>query len=240
MSSNFSNLEYLYNHLPGRVRRDDDGLFLKRYLTFFGVTLDQWDAILDNFYTLIAAATTTGEFAQWWLWSLFGWSWFPSWYTLARQRSLYGNFTYHLARRGTAIGIETFLKEFSINARAFVRPQYFGDFVWGEGGWTITDALGVAVQVYSLNDEVNLDIGTSGFGELVWGEGLYRETTATLTTREIEDLLRWEWPNGQRLMVEYAVFEPVSGPEAWDSQEPVLDETVVPNEVSGIVTEGLD
>lgn len=26
----FSNLDYLYNHLPGRVRRDDDDVFLYR------------------------------------------------------------------------------------------------------------------------------------------------------------------------------------------------------------------
>ena len=58
----FSNLEYLYEHLPARFRRDDDDLFLKRFLSFFGEQLDKFDGDLDHLYQSIAPATASEEF----------------------------------------------------------------------------------------------------------------------------------------------------------------------------------
>src|SRR5215471_3199668 len=101
MSSSFSNGDYLYAHLPARVRRDDPNLFVKRFSQFFGTTMDGWDAIVDNFYQSIDPSTASEEFINWWLWALFGWSWYPSWFTLARKRALYAAFATHLAKRGT-------------------------------------------------------------------------------------------------------------------------------------------
>ena len=233
----FRTLDYLYEHLPARVRRDDADLFVKHFLQFFGETLDDWDEVYETFYQKINPQTAPENFIDFWLWALFGWSWVPEWFTLARKRQLYADFTTHLARRGSRRGIEEFLKAFSIYTRVYNRPQYWGEFVWGEGGWTITNALGVVVQISHLADEVNPDLHSntqsSGWGEYVWGEGYIAETRATLTTREIEDLIRFEWPNGQCVMVEYQVRRNVAGVEAWDSDEPIFNEDIVPGENSG-------
>lgn len=233
----FSNLDYLYNHLPARVRRDDDGLFLKRFLQFFGETLDEWDEVYETFYQKINPETAPEEFINFWLWALFGWSWFPKWFTLARKRQLYADFAQHLARRGTKLGIERFLKAFSIYARVYNRPQYWGEFVWGESGYTITDALGVVVNVSHLADEVNKDVQATAFwGEFAWGEGCLRDTEPTLARKEIEDLIRFEWPNGHRVMVDYQIRRNVAGVEAWESDQPVFNEDIVPDENSGTIT----
>lgn len=232
----FSNLEYLYQHLPGRVRRDDADLFLKRFLQFFGLTLDEWDELYENFYQQINPETASEPFINFWLWALFGWSWFPKWFTLARKRQLYADFAQHLARRGTPPGVEGFLRAFSIHARHYREPEYWGQFVWGEGGYTITEALGNVVQVSRLTDEVNKDVRGMSWGEMVWGEGYFRETEATLTRKEIEDLIRFEWPNAQQMMIAYQVRRDVAGVEAWDSDEPILNEEIVPDENSGAIT----
>jgi phage tail-like protein len=233
----FNNLGYLYNHLPARVRRDDDGLFLQRFLQFFGTTLDEWDEVYETFYQEINPETASEEFIDFWLWALFGWSWFPRWFTLARKRQLYADFARHLARRGTKRGIEELLRAFSTYARVSNGPQYWGAFVWGEGGYTITDALGLVVEISHLADEVNKDAQAMGsWGEFAWGEGCFREVEATLTRREIEDLIRFEWPNGHRVMVAYRVRRNVAGVEAWDSDEPIFNEDIVPDENSGFNT----
>lgn len=225
----FSNLEYLYSHLPARYRRDDEGLLLKRFLTFTGEQLDKWDDDLDTFFEKINPETAPEAFIDWWLWALFGWTWFPEWFSLARKRQLFADFTTHLARRGTARGIEEWLRAFSIHARVFNRPLYWGEFYWGgEQPWTITDALGIAVQVWHLADEVNHDVNGQAWGSVVFGEGYVRETKATLTKREMEDLLRYVAPNGQRTMVEYVTPDIVSGPYAWNATEPILREDVIP------------
>jgi len=239
MSSRFSNGEYLYAHLPARVRRDDLSLFVKRFSQFFGATMDGWDAIGDNFYQSIDPSTASEEFINWWLWALFGWSWYPSWFTLARKRALYAAFATHLAKRGTPVGTEEWLAAFSIYAREFARPTYWGEFVWGEpvgeGAWTITDALVIVVQIYQVNDEVNSDVRGMSWGEMVWGEGYFRDVGQTLTQPEIESLVRYVWPNGHRLMIEYVVFPTVSV-EAWDSAKPILNESQVPDEIGGTIT----
>jgi phage tail-like protein len=232
----FSNLEYLYQHLPGRMRRDDADLFLKRLLQFFGTTLDAWDQQYDHFYQEINPQTASEEFIDFWLWALFGWSWYPKWFTLARKRQLFADFAQDIARRGTPKGIEGFLRAFSIYARHYRKPQYWGEFVWGEPEWTITDALGNVVQISHLADEVNNDVQGMAFGEFVWGEGYTRDVEPTLTNKEIEDLIRYEWPNGQQMMIEYQVRRNVAGLEAWDSDQPILNEDIVPDENSGAIT----
>jgi hypothetical protein len=212
--------------------------FLRRFLLFFGLTLDRWDLTFDRFYQLIEPATAPEAWINFWLWALFGWSWFPTWFTLARKRQLYADFTTHLARRGTKRGIEEFLKAFSVFVRVSNRPQYWGQFVWGAKGYSITDALLIVAQVSHLADEVNKDVRGMAWGQFVWGQGnYYRDCKPTLTRREIEDLLRFEWPDGQRMMVEYQIRRNVAGPESWDSTEPVLNEDFVPDENSGYVTQ---
>lgn len=231
-----NNLNYLYQNLPARVRRDDDGLFLKRLCQVFGITLDEWDQVYETFYQKINPETAPEEFIDFWLWALFGWSWYPKWFTLARKRQLYADFARHLARRGTKLGIEEFLKAFSVHVRVSNRPQFWGEFVWGEGGYAITDALGVVVQVSHLADEVNKDVRAGSWGEFAWGESDFRDVEQTLTRKEIEDLIRFGWPQGHRVMIDYQVRRNVAGVEAWESDEPILNEDIVPDENSGAIT----
>jgi phage tail-like protein len=232
----FSNLDYLYQHFPARVRRDDADFFVKRFLQFFGDTLDGWDQVYETFYREINPETATEPWIDHWLWALFGWSWYPRWFTLARKRQLYADWTTHLARRGTPAGTEGLLRAFSVYARHYRAPEYWGEFVWGEAGWAITEPLGNVVQVSHLADEVNSDVRAMTWNEMVWGEGYFRETEATLTTKEIENLIRYGWPNGQQMNVAYQVRRNVAGPEAWDSDQPILNEDIVPDENSGPIT----
>lgn len=206
--------------------------FLRRFLLFFALTLDGWDLMHERFYQMIAPATAPEAFVTFWLWALFDWSWYPRWFTLARKRLLYADFAQHLARRGTARGIEEFLKAFSVFARVYNRPQYWGEFAWGTAGWTITDAMGVVIQVDHVADEVNFDRGGQGWGEFAWGEGgsYFADTLPTLTRREIEDLCRFEWPMGQRVMIEYRRRRNVAGPDAWSERELLLNNFVPPED----------
>ncbi|HEY6334233.1 MAG TPA: hypothetical protein VI756_33270 [Blastocatellia bacterium] len=237
----FSNRDFIYQHLPARYRTADalQSLLLYRFLQPVGATMDGWDAIMASFYQNIHPATAADQWVTWWMWALFGWYWYPKWFTLDQKRALYAAFTQHLARRGTAIGIKNFLAAFSIEASVDAAPTIWGQFAYGQGGWQITKPLGVVVQIRSMNDEVNAFDGRSAaptanapnmWGQAVYGQSFYRKTCPTLTRREIEDLVRFEWPNAQRVMMDYVVFPAVSGAGVWDSAAPVLSEAVVPDE----------
>lgn len=206
----FSNLEYLYEHLPAHYRRDDSGLFLKRFLTFFGEQLDDWDATLDNFGAQIAPETASAEFIEWWLFSLFDWSWFPDWFTLANKRALYAHLATHYAARGTARGIENFLREFGVQSRVFAKPAYSGEYVWNDAPeWSMTDALEMVVQVHHLADPLN---DASYYDGFAWGESYCSETQPLLTKSEIEMLLRYQQPFGQKLYIEYLAHAQAASP----------------------------
>jgi hypothetical protein len=228
----FRNQDYIYNHLPGRFRRADakQNLLLYRFLQAPAAVMDQWDAIMASFYEMINPTTAPPQFVAWWMFALFGWYWYPSWFSIDRMRSLYEAFTQHLARRGTANGIELFLAAFSIHSTAVCRPMCWGQFAYGGAQWAIAGPLGVVVQVRSLDDEVNFDTRGMMWGSMCYGQGFYREAAQTLTRRQIEDLIRFEWPNGQRVMVEYVIHPNVTGETAWDETAPILNESWVPDE----------
>ena len=232
----FRNLDYLYAHLPARYRGTDVDLFLKRMLTWSGEQLDGWDADLDTFYQKIAPSTAPAEFVEFWLWALFGWSWYPAWFSLERKRRLYASFATHLGRRGTATGIEEFLRDFSVHARVFNRPLTWEEIPLDEAAWSIDDALGICVQVSHLTDEVNFDLPGQGLEEMALDEGLVLETQETLTKAEIEDLLRFQWPNANLLMIHYLSRLNLAGPEAFDSSRVVINENILPDENSGPIT----
>lgn len=205
----FRNQDYLYNHLPAVYRANDGDGKLYRFLQAPCDELDRLDFIYYGFYQRIQPNSAPDEWVTWWLWALFGWSWYPAWFTLQRKQQLYANFARHLARRGTAVGIEKWLAEFSVIARVWARNEYWGEAVYGENGWTV-DPLGFVVQVECLKEEVNgPDIQV--WGEQVWGEGILRDTQPTLTYREIEDLVRYEWPSGQSVYVDYYTPPNVNG-----------------------------
>ncbi|HEY6329414.1 MAG TPA: hypothetical protein VI756_08750 [Blastocatellia bacterium] len=242
--SEFRNQDYWYQHLPARFRNADVTGLLYRFLQVPAGYLDGWDALYNGFYETINAATSEEPFITFWMWALFGWSWYPSWFTLSQKRALYAAFTQHLARRGTAIGIKNFLAAFSVRASAICRPQVWEEMVWGEpgwGAWAIDGPLGIVVQVRSIDDEVNFDtrgMAWGGVDGMVWGEGFFRNVAQTLTRTEIENLVRFEWPNSQRLMVEYVAYPDVTGETAWDEARPVLNESWVPDE-TGETVEGV-
>ena len=195
----FSNLNYLYEHLPARFRRDDGGLFLKRYLTFFGETLDEWDDTVDAFFEQINPTTASAEFVEWWLWTLFGWAWFPRWFTLADKRQLYGNLARHYARRGTPGGLELWLLDFGIVARVSMRPQFWGDGFWGEEAWLIPQPLSIVIDILGLRDRFTPD--KSFYGDGFYGEQYYAPTEQVLTDAEIASLVRFAWPVGNEIFI---------------------------------------
>lgn len=194
----FSNQEYLYNHLPSRFRREDKDLFLKRYLQFFGETLDDYDAKFDLFFESIDAATADEAFVEFWLENLFGWSWFPKWFTLADKRRLYGNFARHLARRGTRRGIELWLEDFHIKARAVTRPNYVGEWVWGEPDFFVADPLLILIEILRAERQAKTEM--SAVSEMVWGEGFYVDVEPLFTTAEVNALLRYVQPHAQEIL----------------------------------------
>jgi phage tail-like protein len=194
----FENLEYIYGHLPARFRAADKELFLKRFLTFFGNTLDEWDAAFDSFFEKIDPETADARWIEFWLFALFGWSWFPWWFTLEDKQRLYGNFGRHLGRRGTRRGIELWLADFGIIARVHTRNAPYGEFVWGETMFSIPEPLHLIVEVLFLRQS---SAEISFWGESAWGEGFYTEPRPMFTDREITDLVRYVQPVSQSITI---------------------------------------
>lgn len=195
----FRNTDYLYSHLPSRFRRDDKDLFLKRYLQFFGDTLDEYDEKFDLFFEHINPDTATEEWIEFWLRELFGWSWFPKWFTLAEKRRLYRNFTRHLARRGTARGIEEWLKDFTIVARVHTRPAFWGEFAWGENVFTTSEPLLVAVEILYVEPRIQTEMSVTG--DAAWGESFYSNNEPLFTNAELAALLRYVQPHAQEILL---------------------------------------
>lgn len=195
----FSNLDYFYQHLPARFRREDEGLFLKRFLTWFGRELDRVDRTLDDFHRQLAPETASEAFLNWWLYALFGWSWFPDWFDLEKKRAFYAEITRHYARHGTARGIETFLRAFGIRSRVFDRPIAWGEWAWGDDGWAISDALGIVVRLFPTGAGA---ADLTFWSEFVWGEGVLAEPQPQLKRVDVEALLRFQAPFGHVVMIE--------------------------------------
>lgn len=200
----FENTTYLYDHLPARFRREDDGLFLKRFLSFFGLTLDEWDAAFDAFYGSITSATAAMQWVEFWLLQLFGWSWFPWWFTLLEKRRLFGNFARHLARRGTRRGIELWLADFGIIARVHTRTPPWSEFVWGETTFAITEPLHLIVEILFVQ---SAEMDLNAWGEGAFGEFYYTRPRPLFTDREIIDLVRYVQPHSQEITLVWRAGE---------------------------------
>jgi phage tail-like protein len=192
------NTNYLYNHLPARYRRDDKDLFLKRFLQFFGTTLDEWDAIFEGFWQNIDPEAAPLIWIKFWLLQLFGWSWFPWWFTTEDKRRLYSHFAGHLARRGTARGIERWLLDFGIVARVHTRPRPWGEFVWGESQFAMTQPLHIVVEILFLK---GAQIEASYWGDGFYGEFFYSEPRPLFSDREIIELVRYVQPHAQEISI---------------------------------------
>lgn len=210
----FNNTDYLYDYLPARFRREDTTGLLKRYLQIFGDTLDAWDDKFDSFYESIAPATATAEWIAFWLDALFGWSWFPKWFTLADKRRLYGNFARHLARRGTRRGIELFLKDFGIIARVHLRPVVWGEFVWGETAFSVSQPLHLIVEILYVKTPAT---DACYIGEAVYGESFYTIPVEPVSEKDILNLIRYQQPHAQEIDVYWRLgnYEPVDYTAVW-------------------------
>lgn len=197
------NQEYLYNHLPARYRREDQELFLKRFLQFFGGTLDGWDSKFESFFENINPETAAEEWIEFWLEALFGWSYFPKGFTLAQKRNLYSNFARHLARRGTPHGIELWLKDFGITSRVYSNACYWEEFYFGEAGWMMDEPLVTIIEIYAGFNLISQDFGT--FDDSVIEDTLiFGFNEQIVSSVEIESLLRFVQPFGQAFYVTYS------------------------------------
>jgi phage tail-like protein len=200
----FSNHDYFYINLPARFRREDKELFLKRFFQFSGETMDEWDEKFDAFFESINPDTASEIWIDFWLQNLFGWSWFPYWFTLANKQQLYGNFAHHLARRGTRRGIELWLLDFGIVARVHTRALPWGECVYGETHFAITEPLHLIIEILFLQSAPQ-DLHV--WGEGVYGEFYYTEPKPLFTEKEILDLIRFVQPHAQEVIVVSRVGE---------------------------------
>lgn len=194
-----NNLDYLYNHLPSRFRREDKELFLKRFLQFFGETLNDWDEIFDNFADSINPDTAEEIWIKFWLENLFGWSWFPTWFSLEDKRTLYGNFARHLARRGTADGIELFLEDFHLQVKVHNQPAFYGDFVWGENFVAVAEPLLIVIEIRRGTPTVAPEMNS--YGESLWGESAYTTFEPMFTEKELKSLMAYQQPQAQEMLL---------------------------------------
>lgn len=208
--SSLSNLDYLYDHLPSRFRRDDDGMFLRRFLSFFGEQLDGFDLQLDTFFEKIDPATATQEFIDWWLYAFFGWGWFPSWFDDDQRRAFYAAVAQHYAQRGTVVGIKNFLAAFGIQVIVERGPRYWSEEVWGEGGWTVTEPLGLVVRLLPTAPAIGEDL--EFWDEGTWLEAFGASPGESIQRADVDELLRFQWPLAQFIFIEDLPFASMPAP----------------------------
>ena len=175
----FSNLEYLYDHFPARYRRDDTNLFLKRFLTWFGETLDGFDGQYSTLHEKINPQTAPEEWIKYVL-SFFGWGWAPSWFALEQLRSLLGFIAQLYARRGTVQGIQECMAFFGAPVIVEAQKYFWGEEAWDAKIW-LTEPLVIIVRVLH---------------------------GALLSEVEIDELLRFMRPIGHIIYIEYLPEEP--------------------------------
>jgi phage tail-like protein len=212
--STINNLDYLYVHLPARMRRDDappiGSLFLKRFLSFFGEELDGFDLQLETFYQKIDPATAPQEFVDWWLYAFFGWGWFPTWFTEDRRRAFYASIARHYARRGTLLGIQQFLNAFGLRVIVEGGPRFWGEETWGESVWTVTGPLIIIVRLFAEAPAVSEDL--IYYGEAAWGDDYGASPAQSIQRADVDALLRFQWPLAQHIFIEDLPFETTPAP----------------------------
>jgi len=162
--------------------------------------MDHFDALYDGFYQSINPQTASEEFLNWWLYSLFGWAWFPTWFDLPRKRAFYANITRYYARRGTLRGIKEFLEAFGLRVIVEAEPQFFGEIAMGEPVWSVTGPLGVVVRLFPEIAAVNEELEFYGEGTL--GESIGPSPGENLQRVDVDELLRFVAPVAQLVMIE--------------------------------------
>ncbi len=199
---------------------------MRRFFTYFGETCDAWDALYAEFFENIAPETADEAFIDFWLDRLFDWQFFPRLFTSNQKRTLYANFARHLARRGTARGIELWMNDFGANVRVWLREDFFDNAFFGEPGFTVSGPLLIVVELMSLDDWNSHDQGT--FDESFLDESTYAgEPPVRLTPAEIETLLRFFLPSGQQMIVVPRRYEAFTADES-PIDAPEMTHVVVP------------
>jgi phage tail-like protein len=176
------------------------GFILKRFISAFCAELDNYDQLFDTFFQNINPDTASEHFIEFWLWSLFGWGWFPDWFTLPRKRAFYRDIAKHYARRGTARGITEFLAVFGIHSRVIVQPQYWGEMTLGEAAWTMDGPLAIIVQIFPKREGVAEE--ASYFGEWTLGEDVIAQPAFVIEKPDVDALLRFQQPAGHFIIIE--------------------------------------
>lgn len=200
MNTFVNNLEFFYSNLPARYRAADESLFLKRFMSPFCQELDDYDRIFAEFHKSINPDTATEEFLNYFLWALFDWGWFPSWFTLERKRSFYRNVATHYARRGTARGIREFLLEFGVSCRVITSPQYYDSMIVGDDAWTFDGPLIFVVQIFPRVEAVPENL--SYYESFTIDQDVMIEPQLQITRVDIDELLRFQQPLGQTIIIE--------------------------------------
>lgn len=196
-----SNRDFLYNNLPTRFQRNDNDLFLKRFLQFFGETLDGFDLDFEEFFEQIDPATARIDFVIFWLREAFDWGWFPKWFVDSDKRNLYHNMARHLARRGTVKGIKEWLADFYISVVIHTSACYYGETCYGEQLIYVNQPLVLIVEIGKIAPPTyKADIVV--YGESFWGESSFCADFEPLYQRnEIENLLRFVQPVAQDIVI---------------------------------------
>jgi phage tail-like protein len=198
------NLEYLWSLLPEWMRRQDEEQtppdFLKRFVSFFAKEMDDADRVVDELHQLVAPATASEAFLNWWLWAFFGWAWFPVWMTLDQKRAFYSSIATHYARRGTARGIVEFLAAFGIRSRVINQPIFYDEFTTDEDEWCVETPLVFIVQIFPQMGGLDEDL--SFYGEYTTEENHIADPALVPTRPDIDALLRFQQPAGHIIIIE--------------------------------------
>lgn len=197
-----NNLNWLWDHLPAHVRDGGEGgnHLLRRFLSGIGAELDAVDAAYDSFHLRLAPDTAPAEFVEFWLWSLYGWGWFPDWFTLAQRRSFYGNVARHYARRGTARGIVEFLLEFGIRSRVITEPLFYEDWALEDEEWLVEGPLVIIVQIF--NGSAGVAQEQTYYEDWALEEDALDDDPVVPTRADIDQLLDFQQPVGQLMVIE--------------------------------------
>jgi phage tail-like protein len=200
-----NNLDYLYEHLPAFMRRQDSEtsppLFLKRFLSWFGGELDGFDGVIDTLHERVAWETADEEWLNWLLWACFGWAWFPVWMTLAQKRAFYRDIATHYARRGTARGIVEFLAAFGIRSRVIVDPLFYdSSYTTDDDSWVVETPLVIIVQIFPQTDALPEELVF--YGEWTTDQDAIADPALVPTRPDLDALLRFQKPAGQVIIVE--------------------------------------
>jgi phage tail-like protein len=201
MSDFINNLEYLYEHLPGRYRVADEGqdYLLKRFLQPFGEELDRFDELHESLPDLVSPYTAPPEWVDFMLDAFFGWSFFPEWFTDEERLFFLQDIAQLYAKRGTPEGIEELLLRFGIRARVIRDTPGLGEFTLGQDHWLLPGPLGFVVEILPEAGAAPEDL--AALGEFTVGESHVAVPSRSVERVDLDMLLRFMRPLGQVIAI---------------------------------------